>query len=73
MGIAKPTVVLGSSGMFMAIKRMMCKVVRELYQEMIGRKDKEDLPRKKTHTYSLGFLLTTITVLIKIRNPRLHD
>ena len=47
MGIAKPTVVLGSSGMFMAIKRMMCKVVRELYQEMIGRKDKEDLPRTK--------------------------
>ena len=48
MGVARPTAILGSSRMSVATKKkMICKVIKGIYQEMTGRKEKENWLRIK--------------------------
>ena len=74
VGIALSAAILGSSRMFVAIKKNDVQNSQRVVPGNDRKKRKRRFSKdKKTHTYSLGFLLTAITVLVKIRNPHLYD
>ena len=73
VGISMPIAALGSSRMSVAVKNDMQsnqRVVSGIFQE---ENKKKNFQEQKTHTYSLGFLLTAIIILIGLRNCRHHD